>query len=162
MLCRIDDLLFVNMSIISDKDAKYMDQIYDLQEEVKELHRENIQMKHTQEQYKQLVAKLLDYIDAAPMLGSAKAYESLKTEAEKFRESKAARIRSHIGNNEVSRSVELTAAVKARLGPTANIDNRDIISAVYSHKFMTGKTDDIVEVITELIAGAVPEIDGDL
>ena len=116
-------------------------------------------MKHTQEEYDALVNSMLIHLDGA----TCDSWKAVKVCMEPFRETKPARISTYAFDYaNPTRIIELTDAVKARLGPTANIDNRDIISAVYSHKFMTGKTDDIVEVITELIAGAAPPIDGEL
>ena len=151
------------MSIISDKDAKYIDHIYDLQEEVKELQRENVQMKHTQEQYDALVEIVGESLDNPHIA----LRDSVERAFKPFRKPKPARvghlfIEAGIVNKEHTPAVELTDAVKARLGPTAGVTTVMLNSLIDSHNFQYGNTSLKTTLIRELLAGAVPPIDGDL
>ena len=115
-------------------------------------------MKHTQEEYDALVEIVGESLDHPELGIRDKVNDAYKP----FREPKPARIRSHIGNNEVSRSVELTDAVKARLGPTAGVSGSKMEKILTSP---TGFTSDItkkINSILKLIAGAAPPIDGEL
>ena len=121
-------------------------------------------MKHTQEEYDALIKAMLIHLDVA----TCDNWKAVKGCMEPFRELKSARIGLLACNNDdyiniTERvGIELTDAVKTRLGPSANIDTLDLISAVNSHKFTAGNTNNKVEVITELIANAAPEIEGEL
>ena len=116
-------------------------------------------MKYSQSDYDNLVAVVGESLDN-PHLALR---DQVEKAFEPFREPKPARIRSHIGNDDVFRFVELTDAVKARLGPTAGVNPEYIMNKLLEQQDANqGEYDFICKNIMKLIADAAPEIEGEL
>ena len=128
---------------------------------------------NTQEEYDTLLEKLFAWeewlIRAFPGENQQSSQSrELKYELDKFRpKPKPARVgeiswftANSKGEMVPTEVVELTDAVKERLGPTAGVDRPTLVSKIAIIRHMDKQTGEMADVIMQVIADAAPEVDG--
>ena len=113
---------------------------------------------YDKEDVERLVAAAIVWREKGMLFNNRDGSSELYMAIEPFRKA-AAVIGMMITTRGTVRAVELTAAVKARNGPTAGVDSNDVNAIVINGR---GDFTNRAGAIMQLIADATPDIEGDL